>query len=80
MDSNPYGLTILSVFGCGLKNMSYEIVNLTTSHIKWLGIRPSHMDNYNIPDQCRLLVTEQDIKTGKVIAVGGFPEEESGLG
>ncbi|GMY14672.1 DNA topoisomerase 6 subunit A [Fagus crenata] len=65
VDSDPYGLKILSVYGCGSKNMSYDSANLTTPDIKWLGIRPSDLDKYKIPEQCRLPMTEQDIKTGK---------------
>ncbi|KAI3995243.1 hypothetical protein MKX01_032045 [Papaver californicum] len=65
VDSDPYGLKILSVYGCGSKNMSYDSANLTTPDIKWLGVRPSDLDKYKIPEQCRLPMTEQDIKTGK---------------
>lgn len=65
VDSDPYGLKILSVYGCGSKNMSYDSANLTTPDIKWLGIRPSDLDKYKIPEQCRLPMTDQDIKTGK---------------
>lgn len=65
VDSDPYGLKILSVYGCGSKNMSYDSANLTTPDIKWLGVRPSDLDKYRIPDQCRLPMTEQDVKTGK---------------
>ena len=38
---------------------------MTTPDIKWLGVRPSDLDKYAIPAQCRLEMTEQDIKTGK---------------
>lgn len=65
VDSDPYGLKILSVYGCGSKNMSYDSANLTTPDIKWLGIRPTDLDKYKIPEQCRLPMTDQDIKTGK---------------
>jgi len=65
VDSDPYGLKILSVYMSGSKNMSYDSANLTTSEIKWLGVRPSDLDRYNIPAQCRLPMTESDIKTGK---------------
>jgi meiotic recombination protein SPO11 len=30
-----------------------------------LGVRPSDLDKYKIPQQCRLEMTEHDIKTGK---------------
>ncbi|KAK9949820.1 hypothetical protein M0R45_005331 [Rubus argutus] len=44
---------------------SYDSANLTTPDIKWLGIRPTDLDKYKIPEQCRLPMTDQDIKTGK---------------
>lgn len=65
VDSDPYGLKILSVYMSGSKNMSYDSVSLTTPDIKWLGLRPSDLDRYNLPEQCRLDMTEGDIKTGK---------------
>jgi meiotic recombination protein SPO11 len=65
VDSDPYGLKILSVYMSGSKNMSYDSANLTTSDVKWLGVWPSDLDRYNIPEQCRLPLTEHDIKTGK---------------
>ena len=33
--------------------MSYDSRSLTTPDIKWLGVRPSDLDRYQIPDQCR---------------------------
>eukprot|EP00002_Diphylleia_rotans_P020648 TRINITY_DN4001_c0_g1_i1.p1 TRINITY_DN4001_c0_g1~~TRINITY_DN4001_c0_g1_i1.p1 ORF type:complete len:434 (+),score=100.22 TRINITY_DN4001_c0_g1_i1:70-1371(+) len=65
VDSDPYGLKILSVYMSGSKNMSYDSANLTTSDVKWLGVLPSDLDKYNIPDQCRLEMTKEDIETGK---------------
>ena len=49
----------------GSMNMSYDSSNLTTPDIKWLGVRPSDLDRFNIPQQCRLPMTDEDIKTGK---------------
>lgn len=31
---------------------------------QWLGVRPSDLDRYNLPEQCRLDMTEFDIRTG----------------
>jgi meiotic recombination protein SPO11 len=39
VDSDPYGLKILSVYMSGSKNMSYDSASLTVSDIKWLGVR-----------------------------------------
>jgi len=65
VDADPYGLKILSVYMSGSKNMSYDSASLTTADIKWLGVRPSDLDRLNVPEQCRLKMTEQDIKTGQ---------------
>ncbi|KAK9844111.1 hypothetical protein WJX81_004715 [Elliptochloris bilobata] len=65
VDADPYGLKILSVYMKGSMNMSYDSSNLTTPDIKWLGVRPSDLDRFNIPEQCRLPMTDEDIKTGK---------------
>eukprot|EP01135_Chromosphaera_perkinsii_P004339 Nk52_evm6s278 gene=Nk52_evmTU6s278 len=65
VDSDPYGLKILSVYMSGSKNMSYDSAHLTSSDIKWLGVRPSDLDRYQIPKECRLEMSEFDIKTGQ---------------
>lgn len=78
VDSDPYGLKILSVYMCGSKNMSYDSSNLTTPDIKWLGIRPSDLDKYKIPEQCRLPMTEQDVKTGKDLLEEDFIKRNVG--
>jgi hypothetical protein len=54
--------------------MSYDSSNLTTPDIKWLGVRPSDLDRFNIPQQCRLPMTEEDVKTGKKLVKGGAEE------
>lgn len=72
VDSDPYGLKILSVYMSGSKNMSYDSANLTTPDIKWLGVWPSDLDRYDIPDQCRLPLSEHDIKTGKELLEEDF--------
>ena len=89
VDSDPYGLKILSVYMSGSKNMSYDrygqhcigkfnfdrlltfislgpthSASLTTPNIMWLGLRPSDLNKYDLPEQCRLDMTENDIKTG----------------
>ncbi len=71
-DSDPYGLKILSVYMNGSKNMSYDSANLTTPDIKWMGIRPSDLDRYDLPEQCRLDMTPEDIKTGEEMVKEDF--------
>lgn len=78
VDSDPYGLKILSVYMCGSKNMSYDSSNLTTPDIKWLGVRPSDLDKYQIPEQCRLPMTDQDVKAGKDLLEEDFVKRNEG--
>ena len=64
-------------------NMSYDSSNLTTPDIKWLGVRPSDLNRFNIPQQCRLAMTDEDIKMGKKLVsthmsgISGVPVLES---
>ncbi|PWA90673.1 DNA topoisomerase VI, subunit A [Artemisia annua] len=51
VDSYCYGLKVLFDYA------------LTTPRLKWLGFRPSDFDKYKIPEECRWLMTEEDIKT-----------------
>lgn len=72
LSSDPYGLKILSVYMSGSKNMSYDSASLTTPDIKWLGLRPSDLNKFDLPEQCRLDMTENDIKTGKELLKEDF--------
>ena len=72
VDSDPYGLKILSVYMSGSKNMSYDSANLTTQNVHWLGVRPSDLDKYSIPDECRLPMTDKDIETGRHLLKEAF--------
>ena len=49
----------------GSMNMSYDSSNLTTPDIKWLGVRPSDLDRFKIPESCRIKMTDEDMKTGR---------------
>jgi len=65
VDSDPYGLKILSVYMQGSKNMAYDSGSLSTPDIKWLGVRPSDLEKFKIPEQCRLDMTEKDLEVGR---------------
>merc|ERR1712190_54567 len=52
--------------------MSFDSSNLTTPDIKWLGVRPSDLDRFHLPAQCRLAMTDKDIATGKKLLEEDF--------
>ena len=45
----------------GSEAMSHDSANLATPDIKWLGVRPSDLDKYDVPKDCRLDLTEHDV-------------------
>ena len=67
MDADPHGLKILSVYSQGSKNMSYDSFSLTCPDIKWLGLLPSDFDKYELPAQCRLEMSDKDIKVPPLV-------------
>ncbi|NHJ85099.1 MAG: hypothetical protein FK734_06530 [Asgard group archaeon] len=67
MDSDPYGLDILRVYGLGSKALSYESYELATPNIKWLGVRPSDLDKYNLPQNTRLPMSKMDISRARMM-------------
>jgi meiotic recombination protein SPO11 len=75
VDSDPYGLKILSVYLSGSKAMSYDSASLTTSNIKWLGVRPSDLRKYNIPEQCLLPMSAADIAMGEKLLQEDFVQK-----
>ena len=77
VDSDPYGLKILSVYTSESKAMSYDSSNLTTSDIKWLGVRPSDLDKYNLPQQCRLSLTDNDRKMAEELLKEEFIQKNT---
>ncbi|MCF2142271.1 MAG: hypothetical protein K9W42_01035 [Candidatus Heimdallarchaeota archaeon] len=67
MDSDPFGLDILRVYGLGSKALSYESYELATPNIQWLGVRPSDLDKYNLPANVRLHMSKGDIARAKMM-------------
>ncbi|PNX69277.1 DNA topoisomerase 6 subunit a-like protein, partial [Trifolium pratense] len=73
MDSNPSGFHIFHIYKCGSETMSYDAAHLTTSHMKWLGLRLWDVGTYKIPEECSINLTPFDIYTCNRM----FEEKES---
>ncbi len=65
VDSDPYGHYIHSVYLRGSKRLSYESPFLATPNIKLLGVLTKDLDEYNVPEDCRLPMEKVDIKRAK---------------
>ncbi len=62
LDADPYGLDILRVYSIGSKALSFESVELAVPDIRWLGLLPSDIKEYQIPKSVLIKMTENDIK------------------
>ncbi|MHA1721133.1 MAG: hypothetical protein ACTSWX_04515 [Promethearchaeota archaeon] len=62
VDSDPYGHYIYSVYLRGSKRLSYESPFLATPDMNLLGVLSKDLEEYNIPDNCRIPMNKQDMK------------------
>ncbi|KAF7114414.1 hypothetical protein RHSIM_RhsimUnG0086200 [Rhododendron simsii] len=63
MDCDPYGLKILSVYKYGSIDMAYDSNHLTTPGILWLGLRPSDLETYHLPQDMYTNLVDDDRTT-----------------
>jgi meiotic recombination protein SPO11 len=62
LDADPYGLDILRVYSIGSKALSFESVELAVPDIRWLGLLPSDIEEYQIPKSVLIKMTDNDNK------------------
>ncbi|MFW9779927.1 MAG: hypothetical protein ACFFE8_13810 [Candidatus Heimdallarchaeota archaeon] len=62
LDADPYGLDILRVYSIGSKALSFESVEMAIPDIRWLGLLPSDIKEYQIPKSVLIKMTDNDIK------------------
>jgi meiotic recombination protein SPO11 len=65
VDADPFGAWIHSVYLRGSKRLSYESPFLATPDLHLLGVLSHDLDSYNVPRECRLRMTPQDVKRAK---------------
>ncbi len=75
VDADPFGHYIHSVYLRGSKRLSYESPFLATPELRLLGVLGRDLDQYNIPKECRLRMTPQDIKRAKAVLKEPFVEQ-----
>ncbi len=72
VDADPFGHYIHSVYLRGSKRLSYESPFLATPDLRLLGVLGRDLDRYNIPKECRLRMTPEDIKRAKAVLTEPF--------
>jgi len=75
VDADPYGMSILLVYAVGAKRTSYETPFLAVRDIKWLGLRPTDFEKYDLPKWARLRMTDKDVKRGVELMKEPFLKE-----
>ncbi len=67
VDADPFGHYIHSVYLRGSKRLSFESPFLATPELRLLGVLSRDLDTYNVPKECRLRMTPEDIKRAKAV-------------
>ncbi len=62
VDADPYGHYIFSVYIRGSKRLSYESPFIATPDMHLLGVLCKDLEEYSIPDNCRIPMNKQDKK------------------
>nr|XP_027063648.1 meiotic recombination protein SPO11-1-like isoform X1 [Coffea arabica]XP_027127642.1 meiotic recombination protein SPO11-1-like isoform X1 [Coffea arabica] len=60
VDCDPYGIDILTTYRFGSMQMAYDAKFLCVPEIRWLGVFPSEVEKYCLPQQCLLPLTRED--------------------
>lgn len=77
VDADPFGAWIHSVYLRGSKRLSYESPFLATPDLHLLGVLSHDLDSYNVPRECRLRMTPEDIKRAKEMLKEPFVTKNS---
>jgi len=77
VDADPFGHYIHSVYLRGSKRLSYESPFLATPDLRLLGVLGRDLDKYNIPKECRLRMSSEDIKRAKAMMNEPFVAQNS---
>ncbi len=62
VDADPYGHYIYSVYIRGSKRLSYESPFLATNDMHLLGVLSKDLEEYQVPQNCRIPMNKQDKK------------------
>ncbi|KAJ8766542.1 hypothetical protein K2173_023789 [Erythroxylum novogranatense] len=67
VDCDPYGFDIMTTYRFGSMKMAYDAKFLRVPEIHWLGVFPSDLERYGIPDRCLLPLTTKDRRRTKTM-------------
>ncbi|TRY60858.1 hypothetical protein DNTS_035129, partial [Danionella cerebrum] len=60
VDSDPYGIEIMCIYKYGSRSMAFEAQNLTVPSVLWLGLLPSDIQRYRVPEDSILPFSKAD--------------------
>ncbi|KAK0601296.1 hypothetical protein LWI29_022900 [Acer saccharum] len=76
VDCDPYGFDILSTYRFGSMQMAYDAKFLRVPEICWLGAFPSDIEKYDLPQQCLLPLTAEDMKRTEAMLLRCYLQRE----
>jgi meiotic recombination protein SPO11 len=65
VDADPHGLEILLTYRHGSRALAHEAAALACPDVRWLGLRPSDLDRYDVPASARLPFAKGDAKKAR---------------
>ncbi|MEM2636936.1 MAG: hypothetical protein QXL15_01150 [Candidatus Korarchaeota archaeon] len=72
VDCDPYGVGIILTYTVGSKSLAYEASYLVVPKVKWLGLRPSDIEKYDVPRYALLSMKDADMKRGRELIKEDF--------
>ncbi|KAL8469718.1 hypothetical protein ACS0TY_032529 [Phlomoides rotata] len=76
VDCDPYGIDILVTYRFGSMQMAYDAKSLRLPEIRWIGAFPSDSEKYQLPQQCLLPLTTEDMQKARGILQRCYMERE----
>ncbi|KAK8963956.1 Meiotic recombination protein SPO11-1 [Platanthera guangdongensis] len=77
VDFDPYGFDILTTYRFGSMQMAYDAKLMRVPEMRWLGVLPSDLEKYQVPERCLLSFTTEDKKKAKAILSRCYLHQEA---
>uniref|UniRef100_A0A672RIS6 DNA topoisomerase (ATP-hydrolyzing) n=1 Tax=Sinocyclocheilus grahami TaxID=75366 RepID=A0A672RIS6_SINGR len=60
VDADPYGIEIMCIYKYGSRAMAFEAHSLTVPSVLWLGLLPSDIQRYRVPEETLIPFSQAD--------------------
>ncbi|XP_052449207.1 meiotic recombination protein SPO11 isoform X3 [Carassius gibelio] len=60
VDADPYGIEIMCIYKYGSRSLAFEAHSLTVPSVLWLGLLPSDIQRYRVPEETLIPFSQAD--------------------